>query len=315
MEIYVSLLRNLLCVFKSLLHEENSVMKRVYMAHAEYQSGPISQLEGAIGILQLAGSAFNLCKGISNITGGLSNRGRINRRVAAVLQQSGAKGTGKGKHLLKQLVEDEAAQNTRRILVGVCQTAIGGGFVCLALFSWKFVEVFRVIWTLVVLELALLVLLYLGARSLTKAWRLSRLVDDLPSQPPVPDDWDLLSHLASGAGLQWESIKGGSSDLSSSQSVEKEAARLESWAKEVVKVTPAGSPAAKEELRRRAALDAVLLMLNVVAFVGYATIPLTFFYPEETAFVEALPWWPGHDALAFTGNLAADAAWTVEPAL
>ena len=62
------------------------------------------------------------------------------------------------------------------------------------------------------------------------------------------------------------------------------------------------------------ALDAVLTALNGLAFSGYAMFPLTYFVQEERL-VQLVPGWPGHDTAQFWGNLAGDAAWTVEAAL
>jgi hypothetical protein len=113
------------------------------------------------------------------------------------------------------------------------------------------------------------------------------------------------------------------------------AAALQQWRAAV----PRGSAAASAAARATAAkarIEAVLLLLNVVAFVGYATIPLTYFVPEsssssssssggsgatgEVSLLAAAAlrwpqWWPGHDAVAWWGNLAGDVAWSVEPAL
>jgi len=64
-----------------------------------------------------------------------------------------------------------------------------------------------------------------------------------------------------------------------------------------------------------AILDAAMLLLNAVAFCGYGMFPVTFFGPAEKGLATIVPFWPGHDAAQFWGNLAGDVAWTVEAAV
>jgi hypothetical protein len=111
------------------------------------------------------------------------------------------------------------------------------------------------------------------------------------------------------------------------------AAALQQWRAGVPRSSAAAAAAARATAAK-ARIEAVLLLLNVVAFVGYATIPLTYFVPESssssssssgsgaTGEVSLLAaalrwpqWWPGHDAVAWWGNFAGDVAWSVEPAL
>jgi hypothetical protein len=115
------------------------------------------------------------------------------------------------------------------------------------------------------------------------------------------------------------------------------AAALQQW-RAGVPSSSAAAAAAARATAAKARIEAVLLLLNLVAFVGYATIPLTYFVPESaysssssscgngvggaTAEVSLLAaalhwpqWWPGHDAVAWWGNFAGDLAWSVEPAL
>ena len=61
------------------------------------------------------------------------------------------------------------------------------------------------------------------------------------------------------------------------------------------------------EGRRNVTFAMVIWVLNFVAFWGYAVFPLTYFGPFTTISEKAWYEW--------AGNLAGDAAWTVEPAL
>ena len=85
--------------------------------------------------------------------------------------------------------------------------------------------------------------------------------------------------------------------------------------------------------RAKARIETLLLWLNVVAFLGYATLPATYFAPEyehqhdthdtaaslKSQFADALHAvglsWPGHDFVSWWGNLAGDIAWSIEPAV
>ena len=60
------------------------------------------------------------------------------------------------------------------------------------------------------------------------------------------------------------------------------------------------------------ALDAVVMVLNGVAWCGYGMFPVTYFNTDADL-TKWIPIWPGRDAAQYWGNLAGDAAWTVEP--
>lgn len=65
-ELWVSLVRNAACVFKSLLPPHYAVMQPlITFPFAMGRSlDPFTSLEGFIGLLQLAGACFNLWKGV-----------------------------------------------------------------------------------------------------------------------------------------------------------------------------------------------------------------------------------------------------------
>lgn len=72
MELWISLIRNAACVLKSLLPVEYTVMQPLMaFPFPFFWSGGggagklemFTGLEGLIGLLQLAGAGFNLCKG------------------------------------------------------------------------------------------------------------------------------------------------------------------------------------------------------------------------------------------------------------
>mmetsp|Transcript_11835 Transcript_11835/g.35381 ORF Transcript_11835/g.35381 Transcript_11835/m.35381 type:complete len:219 (+) Transcript_11835:1127-1783(+) len=69
-------------------------------------------------------------------------------------------------------------------------------------------------------------------------------------------------------------------------------------------------PPLSEDRRERA----FVLALNAVAFLGYGFFPVTFFCADPSL-KQWVPAWPGADAAQYWGNLAGDAAWTVESAL
>ncbi len=73
-ELLISLVRNAACVLKSLLPPEHKAMQPLMSfpfpavsllgaSHPQQQLDMFTGLEGLIGLLQLAGAGFNLCKG------------------------------------------------------------------------------------------------------------------------------------------------------------------------------------------------------------------------------------------------------------
>jgi len=62
------------------------------------------------------------------------------------------------------------------------------------------------------------------------------------------------------------------------------------------------------------ALDFVAMLCNSVAWCGYGVFPLTYFNTDANL-KAYIPIWPGRDFAQYWGNLAGDAAWTVEPLL
>ena len=81
MELLISLVRNAACVLKSLLPAEYAVMQPLmsfpfpaFLSLGESQQRQqqlemFTGLEGLIGLLQLAGAGFNLCKGAKVMSG------------------------------------------------------------------------------------------------------------------------------------------------------------------------------------------------------------------------------------------------------
>ena len=90
--------------------------------------------------------------------------------------------------------------------------------------------------------------------------------------------------------------------------------KVKVWKKQKREAVAAELSAASSTGYQNAVLDAVVLTLNAIAFLGYGAFPITYF-TSEVGCKAVIPMWPGHSSIQYYGNLAGDAAWTAEAAI
>ncbi|CAM9762713.1 unnamed protein product [Ectocarpus sp. 6 AP-2014] len=218
-ELWISLIRNAACVLKSLLPAEYTVMQPLMaFPFPLFWSGGgagklemFTGLEGLIGVLQLAGAVFNLCKGAKGLAGGVVMAEYIVRwRNALAEYDMGVEGKARGVAALSAVLKRQDAANNRRIVAGICQLVIGTGLVCLTCFSWKLVGIMTTATAVAILEVALAVLLTIGVTGVLRMWAISNKVQRLQQKPPAeaPPDADVVELVAprsgSDMGGKWE---------------------------------------------------------------------------------------------------------------
>ncbi|CAN0451173.1 unnamed protein product [Ectocarpus sp. 12 AP-2014] len=320
-ELWISLIRNAACVLKSLLPAEYTVMQPLMaFPFPLFWSGGgagklemFTGLEGLIGVLQLAGAGFNLCKGAKGLAGGVVMAEYIVRwRNALAEYGMGVEGKARGVAALSAVLKRQDAANNRRIIAGICQLVIGTGLVCLTCFSWKLVGIMTTATVVAVLEVALAVLLTIGVTGVLRMWAISNKVQRLQQKPPAeaPPDADVVELVAPRSGRdmggKWEP------DVRVPPTVATLREHMEGMSS--IEKAVSSSPledyqAIGQAAKKQAVLDAFLISLNVAAFVGYGAIPLDVFFPQRSLLTTWLP--PG--PTAWWGNFVGDVAWTIEP--
>eukprot|EP00752_Nemacystus_decipiens_P016327 g14602.t1 len=330
-ELFISLVRNAACVLKSLLPVEHAAMQpfmsfplpaflALGASHREQQQLEMfTGLEGLIGLLQLAGAGFNLCKGAKSLAGGVVTAEYIVRwRNALAEYEIGVEGKARGVDALSGVLGRQDAANNRRIIAGICQLVIGTGLLFLTCFSWKLVGVMTTATAVAILEVALAVLLAIGVTGVLRMWAASNKVQGLKEKKQQQEkavhavatpDADVVELVAphSGSDLgKWEP------DVRVVPTVATLREHMQGMS--AIEKAVADSPledyqAIVQAAKKQAMLDAFLILLNVAAFVGYGTIPLDVFFPQRSLLTDWLP--PG--PTAWWGNFVGDVAWTIEP--
>jgi hypothetical protein len=309
----LSLIRNGLCVIKDVAPEDHYSMVAQYDV-SSYAEARASQLEIIIGILQaLAAITFAL--------GGL--RSLYNGVKGVLGVASWAKALKKGMNKAAKDVGEDAVKMTalalfdlrsasqRQLVAGMCDLCVSVGFVVLSLFTFHILGEHPVQWSLAAMEVALALLLWIGFsavfRSICTARRLRQRKDFKES--PSLEELQMLDSLVLAEDAP-----------TTDEEVTAAVAKLEDARKGMAKnVKLEEAHALARTALIQAAVDIVILLLNVVAFFGYGILPVVYFFPD------ALPvpllqypwpdWWIGHDNAAWWGNIAGDVAWTLEPAI
>ncbi|KAG5190605.1 hypothetical protein JKP88DRAFT_271417 [Tribonema minus] len=345
LEVVIALLRNCACVAKSLLPHTSPVFEPFPGFKA------ITWLDAFIIALQLVAAVYYVQKGIVSTVGGLKDRANATAWLTVAGPEKGVDRTGSGADgkpekkrkpsaadaaaekdkaaqeaadmaAFAELLRRRKAAGIRRVLVGASQLIIAEGFVALALSGLKYMLFPRLVWSLTITEVALAYLLYVMLDEIRVARRLAakaRAAARLRIAAPL--DTEVAELVAPRIGQAPWALPEPPRVAPTRAGARAAATALRAWRDGVPRPRAAGAAAAADA---NAQLEAVLLLLNVVAFVGYATIPLTYFVPEDWANAAPAPlsllvgwplWWPGHEAASWWGNLAGDVAWSVEPAL
>jgi hypothetical protein len=162
MEVFIALLRNVACVFKSILSPEHALMRPFHLY-------PVAtRLDICIVVLQLVGAAYHLYKGLDNCVGGWTDRATAAewRAVADSSYEKAKAGTDAkatdratveaNMQALRETLERRQAAGVRRVAIGVCQLMISLGFVFLALSGVQHISLPPVIWSLAGTEVSVI---------------------------------------------------------------------------------------------------------------------------------------------------------------
>mmetsp|Transcript_24689 Transcript_24689/g.32220 ORF Transcript_24689/g.32220 Transcript_24689/m.32220 type:complete len:363 (-) Transcript_24689:180-1268(-) len=324
----VSLVRNFLCVCKSLLPEDH--WARDVLMKAPFSGEDVLIIEAIIGVLQFAGGVFLTIGGIQKM---LSARKEVSaaESMERVLHEDGT--TWMEYILLQEALEKRKKASRQSFNEGLHELSIGVGFYFLAAFSFHNCGLFPLMVSLAVVEVSLFVLLWYGIKGIFAALQRSRIVKmaygkerkQLPSKiNPDNVDWVSLK-LHREEDLQVDFDK----TVTQPDNLRGQIKKMKKTITEIDEVleNKKGIRVTKEmeedriqklvetdEKIAEAIFGLWIIFLNIIAGVGYALLPLTHFYPDEGSFAYYLyDMWPGHEFAAWWGNFAGDVAWTIEP--
>jgi len=328
----VALLRNGACVVKSILAPAHWAMQPCY--------GQITLVEATIAPLQFAAVLYNLSASLPYLGGNMA--AWINATAPSELQwsQAIAANAAAVSPLAVQLAQTNLASDSavarQKTKVMVCKLLIGGAFIFLCLSSLHHSYPALINWAVLFLEVALVYLLsvmHAGVmQGRQRAGDAKRLADalDLKDFKPLqsPAALPLLKLAASeldggDAALPvgpWTSMPSANDPFG----VEATKAYLQTLTKQETELRAlAMQPETRQALSVALAsasstqayntcLDTIAMLCNAVAWCGYGMFPLTYFN-TDASLKAWIPVWPGRDFAQYWGNLAGDAAWTVEP--
>mmetsp|Transcript_45443 Transcript_45443/g.74309 ORF Transcript_45443/g.74309 Transcript_45443/m.74309 type:complete len:367 (+) Transcript_45443:100-1200(+) len=328
----VSLVRNALCVCKSLVAEDHwsrdPIMKAPFFGGEEPEDVLI--IEAVIGLLQLMGGVF-LCAGA--VKKMLEARKEMTVAFSIQEEMDCTRLSWLEYVLLSDSLDKEKAAKKQKYSEGIHELNIGVGFFFLCAWSFHSCSVVYLMLSLSLVEVSLAVLLWYGGKGIYAAWRNSQDVQlaygrrrrQLPHRVnPGNARWVALKlHREADTRLDLAAARGGR---------ERTAAEVRRVAKAITDIDKlledgAGIKWTKDledhrveqlveadKLVAEAVFTAWIIFLNIIAGVGYFFIPLTYYVPDEGTFAYYL-WdlWPGHEFLAWWGTLAGDLAWTLEP--
>ena len=333
MDVVIAFLRNGGCVVKDLLDGKKHYLNEPLV-------GPVTAIESVIAPLQFAAVLFNFSAAVPHLTSSVSSffsstaPSEAQWAQALALAPSGMDGGPVALEIAKSTLSADFAASRRTTKVMVCKLGIGSTFVLLTLLTIHIPYPVCINWILLVLEFALIYLLSVMADGVSKGRRAAadqrRLSDALAagSSPVAPSTVPLLiGHACDTPTMPtppWASPLPPNDPfgLTATAGYVKELAALEAdcaykvkvWKKQKREAVAAELSAASSTGYQNAVLDAVVLTLNAIAFLGYGAFPITYF-TSEAGCKAVIPMWPGHSSIQYYGNLAGDAAWTAEAAI
>jgi len=337
-EATLSLLRNGACVAKSLLPSTS-------IAFAQFESYPhISQIDAFIVLMQLIAAAINFVRGMHSIYKGYTQRSlaRAWLQVAteddAEEEKSKSKRkknktpTDEGQRATQEMLRKTKAQNlknfcdlmenrieagARSMILGFSLLVISEGYLAFALTGLKYMSYERLMWSVIFTEIALFYLLWVMLDDALKGRRLAKeavkAAREKKSRTPLnPEVSELCAPLHKRS--IWPTPQLPSTPLLKEHLLE-EVKGLSKWQAGISRKKAA---IAARESYLRARINLTYMLLNAIAFFGYATLPFTHYYPEggpPPSFMKnGWPvWWPGHQPLGWWGCLMGDIAWSIEP--
>ena len=338
LEVIVALLRNGGCVLKSVLDPKHWVMLPRF--------GAVTSLEAFIAPLQGAAVLYNASAAVpflgSRAAAWLASTAPPSeeqwRQAIEVASDMGM--SPSAVQIAKANLAKDMASARTKFNVMLCKLTIACAFVALCLNSLHHSYPAAINWCIVLLELALAYLLTVMAAGVSSGHQTAadarRLADALALKEHKPLGAPAALPLLAKAS---QKVLGGGSAIALPASpwlvsappadpfgVEAVTAYMSALTKiesqltlmvkaEENKAAIAAELAAQsQEASATTALDLAVLLCNFVACCGYAVFPLTYFN-SDADLLAWVPVWPGSDAAQYWGNLAGDAAWTVEPLL
>jgi len=321
-ETVIGLLRNGFCVVKDL-----EIAGMAPLAAVQSLVPNMTAIESLIAPLQACAIYFNFVGGTLLFAGAVTSW-QVLAQWSKVLEDPAL-----GKEAVLTIAKGNLAAARKsavnNAVTAVCLWLIGFGFIWFFLCSLHLVYFDLLNWGIIAMEIALAVLLFYMSFGVSRTWSdaadaraAARSISEaaghafLASAPP--DVLATCGH-AMGAEPPLAPWPGPAANYLAGAYV----ASLDAWRGDALKraeskqarnAASAALTAKAQGLVLTGWLDLAVVILNVVAFAGYAVFPLTYLVTEVTIKANA-PWWPGNEYAEWLGNLLGDAAWTVEPAL
>jgi len=337
LEVVIALLRNGACVVKSVLAPAHWAMQP-----CGYGDG-ITYVEATIAPLQFAAVLYNLSASLPFLSASVASWVSSSAPSEAQWSQAIATNAASVSPLAVQfaqvtLAADMAAAR-QKTKVMFCKMLIGGAFITLCLSSLHKPFPAVINWAVLLLEFALVYLLTVmlggvmsGRQRAGDAKRLATALETKDFKPLQSPAAMPLLKLAAGqvqggnSGSLPETPWSSSPPATDPFGVESTKTYLQALTKHETDLRALAVKAGTREALSAAlasasqaqayntALDFVAMLCNSVAWCGYGMFPLTYFNTDANL-KAYIPIWPGRDFAQYWGNLAGDAAWTVEPLL
>ena len=289
LETWIGLARNGLCVVADTLPEH-------YDQFGRFESG-MSTLNALIAPLQFAAAVFNFRSAL--------------KLPAALQARKDALALGDACARSRSSVAVDA--HTRRVkqtTYGVCYAilscTLAPAFLVLTLNSCKVATEHQVQWALLAMQLGLALALWAMREEYLNEFNRAVNCEEVADGER---DKSLRAQACCDAGLIDQSLEACVFEEGEMGAIKTRCGALLKKAGDRINETGTKSKLLAHAVdgRRASTFAVVIWVLNVVAFWGYAVFPLTYFGPFTTIAEKAWYEW--------AGNLAGDAAWTVEPAL
>ena len=332
----VQLVRNALCVLKSLLPRTHALMLPIPLADKGTIAATPSLLELCVAVTQFAAVVFNARSALTSLFSGTvqlrdapSRQEELDRLLIASPSSVNI--------VLMQRVHLEQRSYLLSVVTGLCDLPIAFSFVFLTLSSLKLTGSTHpkpVIDGILISEISIAVyvciMLVSWLSKVAESRRLQRLSDTLTEIEEMAVDKVEMLTMIYDAGYSHNI----------SQALEHMDSEYALIAKHELPLEPQGQAVSDalerlmrpEEHRRelpekleylsaqmmnQGMLEAVLFVLNLIAWYGYLVAALTFYIPESSqpSWFTAAKLSFSHRDADFWGNFLGDLAWTIEPML
>lgn len=333
--VVVQLLRNALCVLKSLLPRSHALMAPIAVVAGKKLATP-SLLELGIAVTQFAAVVFSAQSGLTSIFTGavyLRDADWTQEQLDRLLITS----PSSENIVLIQGARIEQRSRLLSLVTGLSDLPIAFSFVFLTLSSLKLTGsthpkpvIDGILLSEVSIAIYLCVMLSAWLEKVAEARRLHRLADALTQVDEIAIDKEELLTTIYDAGYaqnisralehmdpEYALIAKHALPVESQQQAVSEALSRLTKAEDSRRDLPEKLEGLSAQAMGLGLLEAVLFGLNLIAWYGYLIAALTFYIPEHSQ-----PSWfataklsLSHSDADFWGNFSGDLAWTVEPLL